>query len=248
MYNLEQYIFDHFKNKLINSKDILNILILLINNYSLENYISKIILSSNPYILARYYSSKKIIIINYDKLLENTINYLKEQGHNDILLINLYIIKILWHEIIHALQKQIIENNTNEISKIFTLSENLENSLKQQDINFYLNHKYFYNPLERQANINSVKNILNLTILSKENLNYFTLEYLFYCLNGYDFGYPILKFFNNTVYDKKIKSLIQKSFNYDLQIELGLKLEYEEYNELELQKIKLLRSYNDRRN
>ena len=194
MQKLTKLIYDFSKNNtLINSNFIYSVILEMIDDLELDEYIKTILicgLKSNT--LTRYYINEKRLCIDFKKIVYYVSNYIANlkgdySFENKILLINLYIIKILYHEFEHAIQEKKIKCFSNNETKILTLSSIWEDKLKSKSIKIYEENRYLYNPIERQANIMSSKRVIEMSSLLENQVifNFFDYELINLSLYGY---------------------------------------------------------------
>lgn len=250
MQELTKQIYDISSNRnIINSRHIYNFILKMIDSLKLNDYIYEILFCDiKGKSLTRYYINEKRLCIDFKKVVYYVSNYIANlkkdySFENKILLTNLYIIKILYHELEHAIQEKKINYVSNDETKILTLSCDWEDKLKSNNIKLYEKEKYLYNPIERQANIMSNKRIIEICNIleNQEIFNFFDRELIDLSLYGYsDKGsdYPIIKYFLGNSEFSTIKDLIKKDgiFNFDKRIDMGLEISENEYYSLEEKK------------
>ncbi|MBQ3020911.1 MAG: hypothetical protein IJD92_01645 [Bacilli bacterium] len=245
MEDLFKNIYSISKNqKIIDENIIINLLKSLVDYYSLNEYVESInITNYKDNNLANYNINKKTININFQKMILYIINNLPENINEPkikFLLVNLQILKILLHELEHVNQERKIRLNNDLETKIYLRVQDWEYAIKDKNLDYYNRILYNINPMERQANIVSIKKILKFIGLT-DNIkikNYFKNDYLFTIIKNYNIEtskYPLILYFNKYPYLREMKSLIYKTnhiFDQDLRGELGLKLSIKEYNNL----------------
>lgn len=227
-------------NNIIDNKYIYHITLYLISVLKLDDYIYNVTISNLPRnSLMRYLIREKKLVIDIKKTIYCVVSYIKNKSNceNKILLTNLYIVKILFHELEHAIQERKINCTDDYETKILVLSKECEEKIKINNLNFYNNFEYLYNPIERQANIVSTRRIIELSknLFYKEILEFFYNEFLTQVLLGYKedgFDYPLLKFFSGEkeflrIFDKINKD---KKIYFKERINLGLEITDNEYS------------------
>ena len=247
---LSKLIYDFSKNKHIaNENFIKSIYEILVENYCLNDYIKYIIISNfNNNSLAYYSPEEKIIYVNFQKLIYtvgNTITrtYNTNDYNEQVLCLNLYVLNIILHEIEHARQEKNINNNITEETNILSLSGNYEKILKK--LNVYTDVAYYTNPSERQAELVSLKTVLNITnYFNNTNLtNHIEKRLLINTIKNYKISKnkiicPIDLFLNccNNYFDifdllNIINNTEVLSENTDKNLELGLAVPINELKE-----------------
>ena len=250
MQELTKQIYDISSNRtIINSRHIYNFILKMIDSLKLNDYIHEILFCDiNGKSLTRYYINEKRLCIDFKKIVYYVSNYITNlkgdySFENKILLTNLYIIKILYHELEHAIQEKKINYVSNVETKILSLSSIWEDKLKSNNIKIYEENRYLYNPIERQANITSSKKMIEICNLldNQKIFNFFDLELIDLSLYGYTnkgSEYPIIKYFLENSEFSAIKDLVKKDgiFNFDKRIDMGLEISESEYYSLEEKK------------
>lgn len=250
MQELTKQIYDISSNRnVINSRHIYNFILKMIDSLKLNDYIYEILFCDiKGKSLTRYYINEKRLCIDFKKVVYYVSNYIANlkgdySFENKILLTNLYIIKILYHELEHAIQAKKIKYVSDDETKILTLSSIWEDKLKSNNINIYEESRYLYNPIERQANIMSSKRIIEMCNIleNQEIFNFFDYELIDLSLYGYSnkgSEYPIIKYFLGNSNFSDIKDLVKKDsiFNFDKRIDMGLEISENEYDSLEEKK------------
>ncbi len=220
MENILRIIYDKsIKNKIIDIKDIDKILELLINKKQLNNYILNIevqpIRSNN---LASYSSYTKNITI-YTKTIDQMIQNIEKNIliDNDLeisLYKNLSLLQVLLHEIEHANQQK-IANNENSLEALIIRMSYLINYT-------YCEKIYEYCPEERFAEIKSFEELLSLlNCLNKKSNNLLEIlntEKLQRLLSGYHYvngciNAPLITYFT-------IENRVDLLNCFDLNIDL----------------------------
>ena len=237
-------IFDFsIKGNLATKELIRSIIELLVNYYEVDDYVSNIKISNfNSQMLASYNEDEKVIYINYQKIICSVASHISNNSNivnfnHKILLINMYILEILLHELEHIIQIKKIATNNNEESNFLKISNNWEQRLKIINVKKYNMHLYKVNPLEREANLKSNK---KLTILSEElnikEINFFfNNEYFTTTLNDYNIAnliYPTTIFFKDFKKDSKFKETLQilnSHISLNRRLELGLQISRDEF-------------------
>ena len=223
MENILEIIYDRtIKNKILNLKDIVKILEILVIDKCLNDYILNInvqqIRSNN---LASYSTYTKKITI-YTQMIEQMLknienNILNANEFEKILYKNICILQILLHEIEHANQQKIAYNDNSLEALIIRLSFLVENG--------YEENLYEFCPEERLAEIKSFCEINNLIkILDTKKLkklpNILETEKLRRLLRGYHYkdstmNIPLIDYF--ILGNKKELVKISESFFVNIE-------------------------------
>lgn len=218
------------KDKIITEHELINLIINELYSRNLTQYVDKIKIG-NQFPVARFYIDSKTLSFNYNMMLSkiiynaNKINF--KSNLEFIKYINLNILSIVLHEITHVIQEK-------EKNDLLLLSEKIEIKLKKQ--NKYNTTYYLANPIERQAQVSSLSNV----IMSYNDPNNSTTilllkRRLIDCISfGYnELDYPIKIFFQETNYFEKAidysKSTIKK---IEEKLEYGCELSKEEFNKI----------------
>lgn len=226
------------------------------NEYMLGKYLENIVISNFENNSLAYYSpDTKTIYINFCKMIYALSLESKQCKYTDvyeekIMMINLYIVKIIAHEIEHVLQEIKINSGIiNVENDILNVANIHEKNLKANGI--YKGILYYVNPIERQAELKSLKSILQV-VKEINNLNIIRLmtnEYLIKIICDYSFKkkqnrYPYQIFFDKNLNDfnfnieyisniiKKIEEMEILGCNENLRIDMGLKLTSQEVHKI----------------
>lgn len=222
------------------------------DEYRLDKYLKNIVISNFKNNSLAYYSpDTKTIYINFCKMIYALGLESKQCKYTDtykdkIMMINLYIVKIIAHEIEHVLQERKINSGIINIENdILSVASTHERNLKANGI--YKGMLYHTNPIERQAELKSLKSILQV-IEEINNLNISRLisnEYLTKIICDYNFEtrpniYPYQIFFGKNINDmeylsnitRKIEEMEILDCNEDLRIDMGLKLTSQEIHKI----------------
>lgn len=171
-----------------------------------------------------------------------------ENYKDKLLAFNIFVLQILLHELEHVIQNKKIDNFNNLESRILYYSNTLEQSLKSKDV--YNNFLYNLNPIEIEAEFNSISTIMKLNILT----NLQPLYSLFYnrklhlCTRNYfnnngTIVFPAYIFFNCDKKYKEVLSFLEtmniKNHRLDQRLSLGLKVSSSEFKKLESKILKL---------
>ena len=231
-------------NKIVGEYDVDDIYEILVRENSLNDFVKNIKLGNfNMNSLAFYSPYKKIIYINYKVMLYSIMNYIERNkmlvdSNNNYYLMNLYILKILIHELKHVEQEKIMVYNKNSVeAKILMKSNKLEEYYKQNKL--YSDLLYRCNPIERQAELHALMSIIDVSskLFNNKLTNFFYLEYMNNKLENYSFcktiKYPASIFFDNYLGYDDI-NYFNNSYKSDIdkRLELGLKINKDEYNDI----------------
>lgn len=176
-----------------------------------------------------------------------------EDYKDKLLAFNIFVLQILLHELEHVIQNKKVNNYKNTETKILYYSNMLEQSFKSKGI--YNQFLYNLNPIEIEAEFNSISTIMKLNILinlqplfslfSKRKLRLCTQNYF---NNNGTIVYPAYLFF---YYDKEYKEVLSfletmniKNHRLDQRLSLGLKVSSSEFKNLESKILKLNSSNN----
>ena len=187
-----------------------------------------------------------IIMLSYVATIIKNTNI--ENYKDKLLAFNIFVLQILLHELEHVIQNKKIDNFNNLESRILYYSNTLEQSLKSKDV--YNNFLYNLNPIEIEAEFNSISTIMKLNILT----NLQPLYSLFYnrklhlCTRNYfnnngTIVFPAYIFFNCDKKYKEVLSFLEtmniKNHRLDQRLSLGLKVSSSEFKKLESKILKL---------
>lgn len=221
------------------------------DNYKLDKYLKNVIISNFKNNSLAYYSpDTKTIYINFCKMIYSLGLESKQCKYTDIyeekiMIINLYIVKIVAHEIEHVLQEIKITSKISNIENdILNVANIHEKYLKTNGM--YKSILYYVNPIERQAELKSLKRVLqvaekinNLNIIDLIKNEYLTKIMLDYSFEWQQNRYPYQVFFDKKINIEYITNIIKKieemkilSSNEDLRINMGLKLTSQEAYEI----------------
>lgn len=223
---------------ILNEKDIVEILYLLKEHFYLENYFKYVYVSNDKTLfLARTDMQSNALILNINLILTSAykkMSLVNQDYYSNILFINLFIYEIMLHEIKHFQQHKLIKEGNDSESLILEKSNLLE--LKLKNNNMYDLLSYHTNPIERQAEIYSLKIISKiLASLNQLEDSIFKLRYDAKILEFYDKTnslYPLKTYidYNNRYLealqlDNINKSIMSKNdINLSKKIELGMKI------------------------
>ncbi|HCI77711.1 MAG TPA: hypothetical protein DHV54_01965 [Firmicutes bacterium] len=169
-------------NKRIFDKTAIEILynIFINNNYDIEKYFKKIIITNEDDIVALYSQEKNSIIININKIIKEFTEGIKVFKLDEIqgyFFLNTQLLVCLFHELEHIKQRNIAQENTIFGKFIYYgITLNKKNSSDEHDLKERIkiyNATYYYNPCERDAYITSpkvVKSIIDGDRLIHENI------------------------------------------------------------------------------
>ena len=221
------------------------------DEYRLDKYLKNIVISNFKNNSLAYYSpDTKTIYINFCKMIYSLGLESKQCKYTDtyedkIMMINLYIVKIIAHEIEHVIQEIKVNSEISNIENdILSVANTHEKYLKENGT--YKGILYYTNPIERQAELKSLKSILQVAneINSLNIINLITNEYLTktisdYNIEGQQIIYPYQVFFDkrfNMEYILNIISEIEEmeifNCNEEFRIDMGLKLTSQEIHKI----------------
>lgn len=252
MDKLSQYIYNYSNKGYLPNEYFINFITeALVGKYSLNQYIKQVIISNFDNNSLAYYSlGDKTIYINFGKLIYSTgidiSSKMKTNSYEEkILAINLYVLKVLLHELEHANQEMKMNNQHEDLeTTILKLSNEYEMHLKKLRLN-YLDYRklYFTNPLERQAELSALRKVSNLVkdykcihLSNLVNKEYLMTSIADYTINDMKCIYPIETYFNfwDKYYDilDSIKNIPLLGSNIDMRLDLGLRISSNEYDKL----------------
>ena len=218
------------KDKIITENELTNLLINELYAKNLTDYVDKIEIG-NSFPIARFYVNSKILYFNYNMMLSQIIsnsNKINFKSNLEVVrYINLNILSTVLHEIMHVVQEK-------EKNDLLLLSEKVEISLKEQkkyNVIYYLT-----NPIERQAQISSLSNVVMLNNELNDSTAIMLLKQrLVNCIVfGYDeINYPIQIFFQGTKYfEKAINCSKITTKIFEEKLEYGCELSSLEFNKI----------------
>ena len=140
----------------------------IIDSYNLNKYIKDVVID-NDYEIARYDIKDRKILINFDNIKNNVEKEMKETDElgNHILIKLFHYYDTIIHEIRHAKQQQMIEENDLLLSKIHN------DTINNMEI-YTLLHDYC--PLETDANFEATKEVDNLLYYTNNIDNLVTID------------------------------------------------------------------------
>lgn len=235
-------------SKMLDEKVICNILEYLIFKFNLSLYVKGISVIDIPNNTLAFYSSEsQTIYINYKKMiyfvgLDCSIRFLNLEYQQKLLMFNLHVLKILFHEVEHVKQEEkILLNNTNLETIILAESTEIEKNLKKRLL--YNRTLYFCNPLERQAEFNAYRNIItNFFELTEQRLtksfytDYRKLRIKDYKFKGFKSETPFKIFCSKYQYIENLQPIDDTIYQLDLKmrLDLGLVIKRQEYAQIRL--------------
>lgn len=252
MDDISQFIYDHSNKELVPNEYFINTVFeILIDQYSLKQHIKNIIISNfNNNSLAYYSSDDKTIYINFCKFIYSIgLDLSRKMDTNSyeekILGMNLFVLKVLLHELEHANQEKKMNNHFNDFeARIFRISSEREMYLKKSQLyNLNYNNLYFRNPMERQAELSALKETLMISKNLEQSIlsNLIEREYLITSISDYQLNppqliYPIITYLDSWYKCDEIFDCINEipllASNRDLRLNLGLRISTDEYDEL----------------
>ena len=211
------------KEKIIDKNNLFNYIHEKLSHYDIENRCNSI--EFYNYNGLAFLTSSNNLIINYENIIEYFYRlslYKKISKYKRNRFINLNMQRICLHEICHILQR--------EKEDVILQHANLyESYLKKKDI--YSLNLYLNNPIERQANIFSYKELFNDLNFDKKVVIEDYVKILKY---GYSVdNFPAKIFFDNYDNFNFIENFINDlTISYEKRVEKGLNLTKNEINKL----------------
>lgn len=159
--------------KIFDSKDLMIIYQIFVNNYyGITKYLKNILIENNGNVDAFYSGSRRQIVINMDMViegLEEEIEKLSLKDNQIYFYYNIQLLLIMFHELQHVRQIYKAQNNGILGTLMFygkTLGtppseENETGEYKRMVTNLY-NRTYEYNPCEREAYIESARTVKSI--------------------------------------------------------------------------------------
>ena len=216
---------DYIKNLLIikeKNEEILRIdefekiIYILIKEFNLQNYINDVILINfNKYRIKRNVCA----LYNNKQLYFDYLRVVHSKNQTKVSLINLNIIKIILHELMHVIQeRKIVHNFNNTESYILYASFLRKKELIKKGV-----YEDFYkiNPIERQAEIISLQRIISM-FKNSFKLGAFERELNDNLKYGYNFDNPMIINPYNQYFDNNISFFKLGDFTDKKRLELGL--------------------------
>ena len=251
MQKIEEIMCDYLKEKRVTDEEFINFCFLESLNYFNNRDYVKLLKIGNykENFLSTYFPDEQIILINYQKLIyslsfdianDKSLKTYEER----LFVLNLMILKALFHEIQHARQKQRVIEKGNEIEgKIIFFSNQCDKFLKQNKIHLYNSKLYYLSPLERSAEIIAFENIMKFCSLHQESAisDYIVQHYSAICNLGYEWEKnkricPLDTYVSacdNIYASQELKSLNDKASSFNLRKVYGLKLDKDEYTKIQ---------------
>lgn len=221
--------------------------------YRTEDYVKSMELRDtfrSPY-FAYYIPELKKMYVHFDKIM-NDINKFIEglhlQEQDKLFATYLCFFHMINHEFKHVCQEKEKDTNPDSVeSRLLKMSDIAEKYYTKDGILFY---KYGIDPIERQAEISSLRELINMAKTRKVTplVTEMTKRYQENVINGYH-GYlddhPAKTFIEYSgILDFEYKPLFEEldNFpitpdNFDYRIQLGLRIDNEEYKKLVKQKM-----------
>lgn len=216
--------------------------------YSVENYVKNVELRDtfySPY-FAYYIPELKKLYINFEKTMDDInrfIGSLDLEEQDKTFATSLCLFHVINHEFKHICQEKLKDEQPNSLeSRLLVLSNEAEKRYASEGILFY---KYQIDPIERQAELSSLIELISMAKSRKLFALVKEMEKRYQedakaGYHGYLHEYPAKTFIEfSEVIDCKIKPLFEEldefpvtSDNLDYRIELGLRTNTDEYNKL----------------
>lgn len=257
-----EIVYDYSLNKkFIDNKTMEEICNIITYNIDFSEVLKRICISNKIFTLdyAYYDYDEKLININIKKIIINSTEDFKRifSSENLYLFINLYVLKVLFHELNHALQIKCINKKNNDIETIlllysyFTLNIfSATNSNIKQNTLLY-KKTYNYNPAERLAEIDAlsciiefidkqqcvninIKKLFQVQLINTQLLKYKNIfkniqvpSYLFLSKIGFEHIWNSFDFMNDG-YENQLK-LAMEYYSLEDRLRLGLPISNDEY-------------------
>ena len=257
----EEYrLLKHYDRKKLDSNFFESYLTLLLNKEpELKDYVKDIIVENKICSDNRMgsYNCKEKLIRIYLPSIRVGIKY------KDTNLINIIALEILRHEFSHAESYHLIDERKSDIKSYILRYANLQYSIDNGLLLNYYNtdlynlkrkDNYLINPMERIAEIDSWKYIINIikNDHNTEELLYARVSLYYSLIRGYNdnnifINCPTYDFLLNTglLKDYKyLKNIVEdKNYSFDTRIENGLPITYDELNEKTYKKCLIQKKY-----
>ena len=247
--------------KFIDNKAIEEICNIITYNIDFSEVLKRICISNKIFTLdyAYYDYDEKLININIKKIIINSTEDFKGllSSESLYLFINLYILKVLFHELNHALQIKYINKKNNDVETIlllysyFTLNIflTINSNFKQNKLLY--KKTYNYNPAERLAEIDAlsciikfidkqqcvninIKKLFQVQLINTQLLKYKSIfkniqvpSYLFLSKIGFEHVWDSFDFMRDG-YESQLK-LATKYYSLEDRLKLGLPISNDEY-------------------
>ncbi len=206
-----------YSDKIYSLEEIYQIINNLIFIYNVEDQFTKLVFVNYNY-LARYCIKSRRLLINYNKIIEYLYiksKLIKLNIFDIIKYINLGFLKIILHEIKHMIQEKEKEN---------LIIHACKNEEYLKSIGTYSSSKYYNNPIERQANIFSSRELITNYFFDCDLKKNYISEFKNEIKYGYENGKsPVESFFRNYVDFSEISKCFDgKGKTFDQKVESGL--------------------------
>lgn len=198
----------------------------LVRESGQENYIESVIVTDFERLnisrnTCAFYCNKKLYFSYLRTVHSNDIvNYIIADKRSKSYFINLNIASVILHELEHVMQeKRSLEDPSNIESQVLTKAYQRRKELYKIGI-----YDYFYpiDPIERQANIKSLRKIIEIERKNQAGLDFFDIKLKKTITSGYSLDNPSLINPFYTFFDKDLGITGIESLDYDKRIELGL--------------------------
>ena len=221
--------------------------------YSVEDFVKSMDYKKHPYYFAFYSPYERRLVVNFDKIFDDVNNYVDKlniDNKDKVLALHLCFFHFMNHEFKHILQEKEKKNNPNSVeSRVLCWSEIVERYYIEDEI---LYSNYGNDPIERQANLSSLRELIAMFKSSNINalVNEMTDKYQRNAICGYYSGgicpYPAKGFLGLYKYmNHRIEKLLEELDEYPItqnnlqtRIELGLNINEEEREKLGVKKRK----------
>lgn len=250
MENLVDVLYFYLKKRKIADNDFINFCFEeLINTCDVVDYISRLEIGNyKSNFISRYFPSTKTLYVNYQKLiymLSSDIidNSLIDSYQKRLSLLNLMVLKVLFHELEHAIQEKKKYRAFDELeTNILFLSSKCDNFFKTNNPVLYRTKLYYLSPIERSAELTALERMMEICKLCTDFQidNYFNDNYYRTCNNGYEKQNHIVispldvytSKCDTTWEGQKLQSLIFENCTFDFKKLYGLSLNEEEYDKI----------------
>ena len=238
--------------------DILKIVSLYIQYYDLDLYVKDVWFNPKYFYPACYHKKMNVLIFNDEKVINNAYHLydvlynmygIDENYFNHI--INFHYLYLIYHELDHANQKKIYEENDD--NELFSYLYDIRKRL-QLNKGFYDTHHDLF-PMEKAAiNNGSLKayNLISLTNLPERERDILHLLYLIRRIYDYRVSKktiisPISRLFELSQEDRRFFDEIIAKTNLSMEerLNFGLDLSYDEYAKLTKEKSRVFKKVNN---
>ncbi len=245
---------------IISEKDILGIVLSYIELNGLDNYFKDIVFSSNSKFMGYYNTKTNEVVLNDDKIMkfcyrlyDRLVKTCKVDEEYYTYFINFYYLYIIYHELTHVSQKAKYEKEINDNS-LFNYLYEVCFKIREENNSLYGKYHNLF-PMEIDANNNgflTAYNLMQYTKLPGKECKIMHSQYL----NSTSLNYekvsdnriltPIEKLAMETKcidLDKVYELLENEKLSKLTRLNLGLPITEKEYDNIEKEKVKLLKHF-----